>query len=140
MSPETSMEVQAALGSDIALAFDECTPFNVPREYTERSTERTHRWLSRCLAWHGEHGPPAQVVYGIVQGGVYEDLRRASAREVAASGCDGIALGGSLRQGKAQMHQGGGGGAEGLPQDRPRPLPGLRETGQLDPRLPVRPR
>src|ERR1700712_3406993 len=48
MGPETSMEVQAKLGSDIALAFDECTPFNVDREYTARSTERTHRWLDRC--------------------------------------------------------------------------------------------
>ena len=49
MAPETSMEVQAALGSDIALAFDECTPFHVARDYTARSTERTHRWLDRCL-------------------------------------------------------------------------------------------
>ena len=46
------MEVQAALGSDIALVFDECTPFHGGREYTARSTERTHRWLDRCLAWH----------------------------------------------------------------------------------------
>ncbi|MGA2927024.1 MAG: tRNA guanosine(34) transglycosylase Tgt, partial [Solirubrobacteraceae bacterium] len=49
MGPETSMSVQAALGSDIALVFDECTPFHVSREYTARSTERTHRWLERCL-------------------------------------------------------------------------------------------
>src|SRR5207237_540090 len=48
MAPETSMEVQAALGSDLALVFDECTPFHVDREYTARSTERTHRWLRRC--------------------------------------------------------------------------------------------
>ena len=63
MAPETSMEVQAALRSDIALVFDECTPFNVTREYTARSTERTHRWLDRCLAWHAEHGPrrPARL-------------------------------------------------------------------------------
>ena len=51
MGPETSMEVQAALGSDIALVFDECTPFHVTRDYTARSTERTHRWLERCLDW-----------------------------------------------------------------------------------------
>ena len=57
MGPETSMEVQAALGSDIALAFDECTPFHVERDYTARSMERTHRWLDRCVAWHGEHAP-----------------------------------------------------------------------------------
>ena len=89
MGPETSMEVQAALGSDIALVFDECTPFHGGRDYTARSTERTHRWLDRCLDWHGEHGPEGQVVYGIVQGGVEEDLRRASAQEVAARPVDG---------------------------------------------------
>ena len=64
--------------------------FNVDREYTQRSTERTHRWLERCLGWHAEHGPAGQLVYGIVQGGVYEDLRRAvdagGRRERAATG------------------------------------------------------
>jgi queuine tRNA-ribosyltransferase len=105
MGPETSMEVQAALGSDIALVFDECTPFNVSRDYTARSTERTHRWLTRCLDWHEAHGPAGQVVYGIVQGGVHEDLRRASAQEVAASRCAGVAIGGSLGDHKAQMYE-----------------------------------
>ncbi|MGH2873391.1 MAG: tRNA guanosine(34) transglycosylase Tgt [Solirubrobacteraceae bacterium] len=105
IGPETSMEVQAALRSDIALAFDECTPFHVTRSYTARSTERTHRWLDRCLAWHGRHGPPDQAVYGIVQGGVEHDLRIASVGAVAASGCDGIAIGGSLGGDKAQMHE-----------------------------------
>ncbi len=105
LSPETSMSVQAALGSDIALVFDECTPFHVSREYTERSMERTHRWLERCLCWHAEHGPAGQVVYGIVQGGVDHELRRASAAAVAGSACDGIAIGGSLGQDKQQMHE-----------------------------------
>ena len=105
MGPEDSMAVQASLHSDIALVFDECTPFHVDRAYTERSTERTHRWLERCLAWHSEHGPADQLVYGIVQGGVYEDMRRASARVVAASGCDGVAIGGSLGADKAQMYE-----------------------------------
>jgi queuine tRNA-ribosyltransferase len=105
LAPEGSMAVQAALGSDIALVFDECTPFHVDRAYTERSTERTHRWLGRCLRWHAEHGPAGQLVYGIVQGGVHEDLRRASARVVAASGCDGVAIGGSLGSEKAQMYE-----------------------------------
>jgi queuine tRNA-ribosyltransferase len=105
LSPERSMAIQAALGSDIALVFDECTPFHVERSYTEASTERTHRWLGRCLEWHAEHGPPGQLVYGIVQGGVFEDMRRASARVVAASGCEGIAIGGSLGDSKAQMYE-----------------------------------
>lgn len=105
LSPEDSMAVQAALGSDIALAFDECTPYHVDRGYTARSTERTHRWLERCLAWHRRRAPAGQLVYGIVQGGVYEDLRRESAQLVAASGCDGIAIGGSLGAEKAQMYE-----------------------------------
>ena len=104
ISPEDSMAVQASLRSDIALVFDECTPFHVDRGYTERSTERTHRWLERCLSWHAEHGPAGQLVYGIVQGGVYEDMRRASARTVVASGCDGVAIGGSLGAEKQQMY------------------------------------
>jgi len=131
MGPETSMEVQASLHSDIALAFDECTPFHVPREYTESSTERTHRWLARCLAWHGEHGPSDQLVFGIVQGGVYEDLRRASAREVAASGCAGIAIGGSLGQDKAQMYEVVGWAVAELPQELPRHLLGIGDVDDL---------
>jgi queuine tRNA-ribosyltransferase len=69
LSPETSMSVQAALGSDIALVLDECTPFHVTRDYTERSMHRTHRWLERCLSWHADHGPDGQRIYGIIQGG-----------------------------------------------------------------------
>jgi queuine tRNA-ribosyltransferase len=105
ISPEISMSVQAALGSDIALVFDECTPFHVTRDYTERSMERTHRWLERCVSWHASSGPAGQVVYGIVQGGVERDLRRASSEVVAGSACEGAAIGGSLGREKAQMHE-----------------------------------
>src|SRR3954466_10466492 len=96
LGPEESMRIQAALGSDIALTFDECTPFHADRDYTARSTERTHRWLDRCLTWHSDHGPREQAVFGIVQGGVDEDLRRGSAEATAAAGIDGIAIGGTL--------------------------------------------
>jgi queuine tRNA-ribosyltransferase len=105
MGPETSMEVQAALGSDIALAFDECTPFHVDRDYTARSTARTHRWLDRCIDWQRAQAPDGQMLFGIVQGGVYEDLRIESAERVASSDVDGVAVGGSLGQEKAQMHE-----------------------------------
>jgi queuine tRNA-ribosyltransferase len=103
LSPETSMAVQAALGSDIALVFDECTPYHVDRDYTARSTERTHRWLDRCLDWHSAHGPRAQAVFGIVQGGVHPDLRRESAERVAAAEVDGLAIGGTLGRDKVEM-------------------------------------
>jgi len=104
LGPEESMRVQAALGSDIALAFDECTPFHADRDYTARSTERTHRWLDRCIAWHEEEGPPAQAFFGIVQGGIYEDLRRESAERVSASRVDGLAIGGTLGRDKPEMY------------------------------------
>lgn len=103
LSPETSMDVQAKLGSDIALVFDECTPYHADRDYTARSMQRTHRWLDRCLAWHGEHGPARQAVFGIVQGGVHEDLRRESAQGVSAANVDGIAIGGTLGRDKEEM-------------------------------------
>jgi queuine tRNA-ribosyltransferase len=131
MGPETSMEVQAALHSDIALVFDECTPFHGGREYTARSTERTHRWLDRCLAWHAEHGPPDQLVYGIVQGGVEEDLRRASAQEVAARPVGGIAIGGTLGEDKDQMFEVVGWAVDELDAERPRHLLGIGEVDDL---------
>src|ERR1700709_482800 len=65
ISPEVSMRVQAALGSDIALAFDECTPVHADREDTARSTDRTHRWLDRCLEWPQGEGPERQAVVGL---------------------------------------------------------------------------
>ncbi len=105
LTPEGSMAMQAALRSDIALVFDECTPFHATREYTAESTERTHRWLERCLGWHEANGPSEQAVYGIVQGGVHEDLRRASTQTVAAAPCAGIAIGGSLGADEQQMRE-----------------------------------
>ncbi len=132
MGPETSMEIQAALGSDIALVFDECTPFHVTRDYTARSTERTHRWLDRCLAWHAEHGPADQLVYGIVQGGPIEDLRRASTQAVAARDCGGIAIGGSLGEEKAQMYEVVEWAIDEIAgDDRPRHLLGIGDVDDL---------
>ena len=131
MGPETSMEVQAALNADIALVFDECTPFHVDRDYTARSTERTHRWLQRCLDWHAEHGPDDQIVYGIVQGGVYDDLRVESAQTVAASNVAGIAIGGSLGADTDQMHAVVDMTTAVLPEGRPRHLLGIGEVDDL---------
>jgi queuine tRNA-ribosyltransferase len=131
MGPETSMEVQAKLGSDIALVFDECTPFHVERDYTAASMERTHRWLDRCLSWHAEHGPHGQLVYGIVQGGVYEDLRAESTAYVAGAQVDGIAIGGSLGQTKEQMREVVGWSLGALPEGPPRHLLGIGDVDDL---------
>jgi queuine tRNA-ribosyltransferase len=131
MGPETSMEAQAALGSDVALAFDECTPFHVDREYTRSSMERTHRWLDRCTAWHAENGPPGQLLFGIVQGGVYEDLRSESASRVAAANLHGVAVGGSLGQEKDEMHQVVDWSLRELPEERPRHLLGIGDVDDI---------
>jgi queuine tRNA-ribosyltransferase len=131
ISPEVSMQVQAALGSDIALVFDECTPFHADRDYTARSTERTHRWLERCLAWHEREGPARQAVFGIVQGGVYEDLRRESAEAISSARVDGLAIGGTLGRDKAEMREVLGMTAPLLPEAAPKHLLGIGEVDDL---------
>jgi queuine tRNA-ribosyltransferase len=131
LSPERSMEVQAQLGSDIAVAFDECTPYHADYDYTARSTERTHRWLERCLDWHRDGGPPGQAVLGIVQGGVHEELRRSSAEATVAAGVDGIAIGGTLGRDKEQMGTVVAMTAAMTPPDAPRHLLGIGEPDDL---------
>jgi queuine tRNA-ribosyltransferase len=131
MGPETSMEIQAALGSDVALAFDECTPFHVDRDYTARATERTHRWLDRCVSWRREHAPPGQLFMGIVQGGVFEDLRAESAERIAASDVDGVAVGGSLGQEKEAMMEVVRWSLRPAPDEKPRHLLGIGDVDDI---------
>ena len=131
LGPEDSMRIQAALGSDIALTFDECTPAHADRDYTARSTERTQRWLGRCLEWHEREGPVGQAVFGIVQGGVHEDLRRQSADGTAAAAIDGIAIGGTLGRVKEEMHDVLGFTTPLLPDEAPRHLLGIGEIDDL---------
>jgi queuine tRNA-ribosyltransferase len=131
LGPEESMRIQARLGSDIALTFDECTPFHADRDYTARSTARTHRWLERCVAWHHASGPSRQAIFGIVQGGIYEDLRRESAAVVAAAGVDGLAIGGTLGRDKEQMRDVVALTASLLPERAPRHLLGIGEPDDL---------
>jgi queuine tRNA-ribosyltransferase len=131
ISPEVSMEVQAALGADIALAFDECTPFHADRDYTARSTERTHRWLDRCVKWHNENGPSGQALFGIVQGGTHEDLRRESAAYISAAEVDGIAIGGTLGRDKEEMHDVLAMTAPLLPEEAAKHLLGIGEVDDL---------
>jgi queuine tRNA-ribosyltransferase len=131
MGPEESMSVQAALGSDIALAFDECTPYHADRSYTARSTERTHRWLERCVTWHERHGPAGQALLGIVQGGVHEDLRRESAEAVSAARVDGLSIGGTLGRSKPEMYGVLDLTLPHVPVDAPKHLLGIGEPDDL---------
>ncbi len=100
MGPEESMQIQANLGSDIAMAFDECVENPAPYEYVKQSCERTLRWLVRCREEHRRLCAqpdclnPAQMLFGINQGGTYEDLRVWHMDEIARVDCDGYAVGG----------------------------------------------
>ena len=131
MGPEESMHVQAALGSDIALAFDECTPYHADYDYTARSTERTHRWLDRCVGWHAENAPRTQALFGIVQGGVHERLRRESSARVGAAPVDGISIGGTLGRDKQEMRGVLDLTVPLLPREAPKHLLGIGEPDDL---------
>src|SRR5262245_55752614 len=131
ISPEVSMEVQAKLASGIALVFDECTPYPADRESTARSMERTHRWLGRCLDWHDADGPERQAVFGIVQGGVHEDLRRESAQAISEAAVDGIAIGGPLGRDQEDVRGGLELSDPLLPEAPPKHLLGIGEVDDL---------
>ncbi len=96
-SPETVMDIERAIGADIIMAFDECTPGTADYQYAKQSVERTHRWLDRCITHLNETEPLygyQQTLFPIVQGCVYRDLRTMSAEFVASKNADGNAIGG----------------------------------------------
>lgn len=100
MGPEESMQIQSNLGSDIAMAFDECVENPAPRDYVKASCERTFRWLERCVAEHRRLNElpecinPGQMLFGINQGGTYPDLRVWHMQQISSLPCDGFAIGG----------------------------------------------
>ena len=91
LSPEISIRAQEDLGSDIAMAFDECIPYPADYEYARKSTERTTRWAKRCIKAHQRTD---RGIFGIIQGGMYKDLRKQSAMEISSLPFDGMAVGG----------------------------------------------
>ena len=136
LSPEKSMEIQAHLGSDIAMLFDECPPYPCERSYAEKSLGYTIRWAHRCKRWIDEHQPMSgvsrQLHFGIVQGSIYEDLRRLAAEELAAMEFDGYAIGGvSVGEPEEEMFQAIEYAAPYLPQNKPRYAMGLGTPPQI---------
>ena len=133
-TPEVSIGLQRDLGADIVLAFDECTSPLHDHAYTERAMHRTHRWAERSVAAFQATACPhghRQLLYGIVQGGWYPDLRAASTRFTAALDADGIAIGGSLGRTKADMRAVLDLTIPLLPPERPRHLLGIGEIPDL---------
>lgn len=124
LSPEKSMEIQNALGSDIMMAFDECAPYPADRNYVKNSLERTTRWLKRCKEYH--KNTEQQSLFGIMQGGMYKDLRKQSAEEIVELDLPGYAIGGlSVGEPKEIMYEVMDDCVDYLPVDKPRYLMGV---------------
>ncbi len=129
ISPEIAMEIQASLGSDIAMVLDECPPYPCEHDYAARSLELTARWAKRSKEANHADG---QMVFGIVQGGTFQDLRRASAEATVAIGFDGYAIGGvSVGEPEPEMMQAVEWSEPFLPNDKPRYAMGLGTPPQL---------
>ncbi len=125
LTPELSIQIQNKLDSDIAMSFDECIPYPADYEYAKKSTERTIRWAKRGLDVHKNEN---QSLFGIVQGGEYEDLRKLSAEETVKLGFDGYSIGGtSVGEDKKTMYSMIDYAVKYLPEDKPRYLMGVGE-------------
>jgi len=125
LSPETSIDIQSRMGVDIAMAFDECPAYGLSRGDVEQSMELTHRWARRSLAVRSRSAGPL-AVFGIVQGGVYKDLRKRSVEEISAMDFDGVALGGiAVGESKQEMFDIVDFAAPLMPADKPRYLMGV---------------
>ena len=132
MGPEESMRIQANLGSDIAMAFDECVENPSPYEYVKQSCERTVRWLARCKVEHDrlmaqpDAVNPGQLLFGINQGGTFADLRVWNMKETAQIDCDGYAIGGlAVGEPAETMYEIIEAVEPYMPQDKPRYLMGV---------------
>jgi queuine tRNA-ribosyltransferase len=129
LGPREAMHIQKVLGSDIAMVFDECAPYPCTREYACQSVDKTLRWASTCAEQPRAEG---QLCFGIVQGGMYTDLRERCARELVAIGFDGYAVGGvSVGEPEPVLIKGIEDGVRELPVERPRYLMGVGRIPQI---------
>lgn len=128
-TPEKSMEIQHNIGADIIFAFDECTSPHASYEYQKEAMARTHRWAKRSLDYHKENNAKGQALFGIVQGGRYEDLRKESAEIIGDMDFDGFGIGGSFD--KEDIYTAVGWVNDVLPKGKPRHLLGIGEPVDL---------
>ncbi|SDX51025.1 tRNA guanosine(34) transglycosylase Tgt [Eubacterium barkeri] len=130
MSPEKSIEMQNSIGADIIMCFDECAPADADYDYTKKSLEMTSRWAARCKAAHKR--PDEQALFGIVQGGMFKDLRAQSAREITAIDFPGYSIGGlSVGESKSVMYEMLSHTVPLLPKDKPHYLMGVGSVDAL---------
>ena len=138
MGPEESMRIQANLGSDIAMAFDECVKIPSPRKYVEESADRTYRWLVRCKKALAEYNAeatavnPGQMLFGINQGAVFQDIRVNHMKQIAELDLPGYAIGGlAVGETHQEMYDTIEAVEEWMPADRPRYLMGVGTPGNI---------
>ena len=138
MGPEESMRIQANLGSDIAMAFDECIKIPSPREYVEKSCDRTYRWLVRCKAALSEYNSredavnPEQMLFGINQGATFADVRIEHMKKIAELDLPGYAIGGlAVGETHQEMYDTIQAVEEYMPKDKPRYLMGVGTPGNI---------
>lgn len=138
MGPEESMRIQANLGSDIAMAFDECIKIPSPREYVEKSCDRTYRWLVRCKAALSEYNSredavnPGQMLFGINQGATFSDVRIEHMKKIAELDLPGYAIGGlAVGETHQEMYDTIQAVEEYMPKDKPRYLMGVGTPGNI---------
>ena len=138
MGPEESMRIQANLGSDIAMAFDECIKIPSPREYVEKSCDRTYRWLVRCKAALGDYNSredavnPGQMLFGINQGATFADVRIEHMKKIAELDLPGYAIGGlAVGETHQEMYDTIQAVEEYMPKDKPRYLMGVGTPGNI---------
>ncbi|NLW70108.1 MAG: tRNA guanosine(34) transglycosylase Tgt, partial [Eubacteriaceae bacterium] len=129
ISPEESIRIQNEIGSDIIMAFDECVPYPADKAYTEKSLATTQRWLNRCIAYHKDEN---QSLFGIIQGGMFKDLRKRAVEETCAHDLRGFAIGGlSVGEPIELMFDILGETAPLMPEDKPRYLMGVGSFDML---------
>lgn len=138
MGPEESMRIQANLGSDIAMAFDECVKIPSPRKYVEESADRTYRWLVRCKKALADYNAeatavnPGQMLFGINQGAVFHDIRIDHMKRIAELDLPGYAIGGlAVGETHQEMYDTIEAVEEWMPADRPRYLMGVGTPGNI---------
>ncbi|MBU2577579.1 tRNA guanosine(34) transglycosylase Tgt [Patescibacteria group bacterium] len=131
-SPEVSIEAQSILGADMIIAFDECTYYPATKEYSRSAMERTHHWALRSLEAYKKVGRSYQALYGVIQGGVYQELREESAKYIVSLDFPGIAIGGvSVGESKKEMQSVLDWVVPFLPENKPRHLLGVGEIDDI---------
>lgn len=136
LTPESSIAAQKDLGADIIIPFDELPPYHIPLDDLKRSLDRTHRWEQRSLEAHLQN-PQQQAIYGVIHGGIHDELRRESCRFLTNLPFDGFSIGGSMGKTKEEMHTLLSYTLPLLPEEKPNHLLGIGDLPSIERSIPL---